>query len=303
MAKQTNKSAGKAQTHKTAAIAAAVAAVLLIAAAVILAAVLNRSGPDADGEGLLGELSGWSGYSRTVTQAEYDFFYDLVKRDLYAAEGEADVDRLTRDYVNKVNAKFYLGSRLGLCEPYDFAVMQLRMEQENAVRKAEKESGGTVYGVTQYTLSSYFNYLDSNLETKIVDYLVEHADQPMLDRAEEYYNAHPDSFTYLASLTYTMERGGQTATETLDSAGLRTLQKTDEALGEFLASAQPGEALNYEDADGSLCRATLVETVYETPAFADASSSALRTWLNAEVADGLYETVARNNPVSFAADS
>lgn len=300
MAKQTKKSSGKAQTRKTVCIAAAIAAVLLIAVAVILVTALNRSGPEVDGGGLLEELSGLSGYSRTVSQTEYDFFYNLVERDLYAAEGEEDVDQITQDYVNEVNAKFYLGSCLGLCEPFDFAVMQFRMEQENAIRKAEKENGGTIYGVTQFTLTSYFNYLDSNLETEIVNYLIDHADQPMLDWAEEYYNANLTSFTYLASLTYTLERDGKTATETLDSAGLRTLQNMDETLGGFLASAQPGDALDYEDAGGLPCRAVLVDAVYETPAFADARAAALRIWLNAEVMDGLYASIAQNVPVTFA---
>ena len=276
------------------------AATVLIAAAVVLALfLLGREAADQPAAGLLEELRGLRGYSRTVAQREYDFFRDAAARDLYGDGADADLDQLAKDRIAEVSARFYLGACLGLCEPYDFATLEFRREQENTIRQGKLDRGETVYGAKQYTLSTYFSYVDSTLETDLLNCLIDRADQSMLDQAEAYYDAHLSSFRQLVSISYELERDGQTTTETVSSAGLRTIQNTGGTLGEFLTTAQPGDVLEYQDLDGAAVRATLVDTVYETPSFADAQAAALRTWLNAEVMDELYDTVARNNPVIF----
>ena len=52
---------------------------------------------------------------------------------------EEEKAQKVKEYINSVNAVFYLGEKLGLCEPYSFGEMKLRMEQENASRKAKKQ--------------------------------------------------------------------------------------------------------------------------------------------------------------------
>lgn len=298
MAKKTVRKTNAAPSGRTALLIAGGAAALAAVCIVLLLVLRGGGGPQAPQSDLLGELRALRGYSRSVSQREYDFFRELAARELYGGEG-ADLDQLARERAAEVSARFYLGSRLGLCETFDFATLEYRMEQENAVRQAKLEAGEAVYGAKQYTLPTYFSYLDSNLETDLLNYLIGHADQPMLEQAEAYYDADPDRFRMLTSITYTLERDGQTSTESVDSAGLRTLQNAGDPLGDFLASAQPGEALDFTGAEGEALRAVLKETKYETPAFADAQGAVLSTWLNAEVLDGLYETVARNNPLTF----
>ena len=280
--------------------AAAIAAVLIAAAAITLAA-LSRNRTAEEPGGLIAELRAWRGGSRTVGQEEYDFFYRLTARNNASAGGE-ELDQLTRERIALVNAKFALGSHLDLCEPYDFEVMQFRMEQENMIRGARADSGETVYGTTRFDLNTYFSYLDSTLDADIVNYLVEHADRPMREQARAYYDAHRSSFEQLVSITYELEVGGRTTSETLSSAGMRSLQNADGTLSDFLYTAQPGDVLEYRSADGVLRRATLIDAVYEIPDFDDAASSAVLSWLYAEVMDELYASIARNSPVIFALD-
>lgn len=277
----------------------AIAAMLVVATVIVLASALSRSRTVDEPKGLIAELLAWRGGARTVGQKEYDFFYELAVRD-NASASEEELERITQEHISEVNARFTLGNYLGLCEPYDFAVMEFRMEQENIIRKAKVDSGEVVYGTTQFDLNTYFSYLDSTLEAEIVSYLVEHADQPMLDQARTYYDAHRASFEQLVSITYELEENGQTMSETLTSAGMRSLQNADNTLSDFLYTAQPGEMLEYQTPDGVSRKVTLIESVYEIPEFKDAASSAVRSWLNAEVMDGLYASIAQNVPVTFA---
>lgn len=302
MSKHTKKQMGRSAPRKGMVWGITIAAVLTAAVVIALAAALDRGMTAEEPGGLLAELQAWRGSSRTVGQEEYDFFYGLAARDNASASGE-DLDRLTRERIARVNAKFALGCHLGLCEPYDFAVMEFRMEQENTIRRARADSGGTVYGITQFDLNTYFSYLDSTLEAEIVNYLAEHADRPMLEQARAYYEAHRSSFEQLVSITYELESGGRTTSETLSSAGMRSLQNADGTLADFLYTAQPGEVLEYQSPDGVPRRATLIDAVYEIPDFDDAVSPAVLSWLYAEVMDELYASVARNAPVVFAPDA
>ena len=301
MSKRENKPMGRTVPRKG--IIAAVAAVVLVIIAVIVWAAVRGKKPDAEKpEGLLEELTSFQGVFRTVDQEEYDFFHALVQKNFPAASDEAELDQMTRDYINQMNAKFALGSYLGLCEPYSFALLEFRMEQENAIRAAKTANGEAVYGATQFTLESYFSYLETTLEEEIMNYLVEHADQPMLEQAEAYFDANPSIFTQLVSISYELEENGQTSSETLTSTGMRSLEASDGTLAEFLYTAQPGETLEDQLPDGSARKATLIDAVYEVPDFDDAVSTAVRSWLNAEIIDGLYESIAQNAPVSFAMD-
>lgn len=301
MSKDTKKQTRKSPPRKGVVWGIVVAAVVLTAVVIALA-VLGRNRTPEEPGGLIAELRAMQGSSRTVGQEEYDFFYGLAARDNPSA-GEEELDRLTRERISEVNARFALGCYLGLCEPYDFAVMAFRMEQENTIRKAKADSGETVYGVTRFDLNTYFSYLDSTLEANIVNYLVDHADQPMVEQARGYYDAHRFAFEQLVSITYELEEGGQTTSETLSSAGMRTLQNGDGTLADFLYTAQPGEVLEYQSPDGVLRRVTLIDAVYEIPDFEETVPSAVRSWLNVEVMDELYASIAEKAPVVFALDS
>lgn len=271
-----------------------------VAVAVLLAALWNGGGTKGSPSGdLLKELSAYRGYSRTVGREEYDFFRGLVEDGLYDADSAADVDARTKEYIGLVNAKFYLGSRLGLCNAFDYAAMKLRMEQENTIRAAKVADGQTVYGVTRFTPESYFNDLYANLDADIVEYLIANADEGMAEQAEAYFNAHPDAFRQLESITYQVEENGESTTVKAERNLLRNLENSDGTLSDFLYSAQPGDTMDDRTPEGVERRITLVEQKTAMPTFEEARSAALSTWLRAEALDGLYATLAENNPVQF----
>lgn len=268
----------------------------VVAVAVLLAALWNGGGTKSPSGGLLEELTAYRGYSRTVGQEEVDFFRGLAEDDL--PEGE-DLDAYTKEYIGLVDAKFYLGSRLGLCDRFDYAAMKLRLEQENTIRAAKVADGQAVYGVTSFTPDSYFRYLEAELDADIVEYLVGHADKEMEKRAEDYFNAHPDAFRQLDSITYQVEENGESSTVTAERTTLRNLENSDAILSDFLYSAQPGDTMDYQSPEGTARRVTLIETATQMPTFDEARSAALDAWLRAEALDGLYATLADNNPVQF----
>lgn len=268
--------------------------VAAVAVAVLLA-VLWRGGRASSG-GLLEELASYRGYSRTVSREEVDFFRSLAEDD--CPDGE-DLDAYTKEYIGLVDAKFYLGSRLGLCDRFDYDALLLRVEQENTIRAAKIADGQTVYGVTSFTPASYFRYLEAELDADIVAYLASHADKGMEKRAEDYFNAHPDAFRQLDSITYQVEENGESTTVTAERTTLRNLENSDASLSDFLYSAQPGDTMDYQSPEGTARRITLVETATQMPTFDEARSTALDSWLRAEALDGLYATLAENNPVQF----
>lgn len=267
-----------------------------VTAAVLLAVFLRGGGENSPSGGLMEELAAYRGYSRTVSQEEYDFFREIAEDSRPAGE---DADMYTKAYINRVNAKFYLGSRMGLCDPFDYAAMKLRTEQENTIRAAKVADGQTVYGVTGFTPASYFRYVEADLDAAIVTYMKDHVDKGMEEQAEDYFNAHSDAFLQLESITYQVEENGKRETVTAERATLRNMENSDGTLSDFLYSAQPGDSMDYQTPEGVERRVTLVETATQMPTFDEARDAALDAWLRAEVLDGLYATIAENNPVQF----
>ena len=52
----------------------------------------------------------------------------------------------------------------GLCEKLNYEVIIKQMNAENAARAEKLKNGEPVYGVTEYTAASYYDYLKSNLQ-------------------------------------------------------------------------------------------------------------------------------------------
>ncbi len=279
------------------------AAAAIAAVAVMATVLVWNSRPQNEKAGLIARLSAYQAPIRTVGREEYDFFSDFVRQNRSAPTEAAALEQFAKDYINAVNAKFALGSSLGLCENYDYSAMLFRMEQENTIRQAKSANGEAVYGPVRFTPRSYFDYLESNLETDLVNYLVEHADSTMEAEAKAYYDASPALFEQLVSITYELEENGVSRLETLTSEDMRTLERADSPLAEFLYAAQPNETLEYQSPEGLPCRATLIEVLYEIPSYDDAASVVMRSWLNAQVMDSLYASVAQRAPAVFALDS
>ncbi|MGN0306396.1 MAG: hypothetical protein ACI4D2_09615, partial [Lachnospiraceae bacterium] len=108
--------------------------------------------------GLIQMIEGYKGYTRKISREEYDFYAYFVTRELPEEISPKELERRIRDYANEVNAVFYLGNRLNLCEPYSLELLQMRMEQENDSRRLKQERKEVIYGLEEFTLETYFQY-------------------------------------------------------------------------------------------------------------------------------------------------
>ncbi len=248
--------------------------------------------------GLLETLEGYKGYTRQVGTEEYQFFEELVLREQSDEMSEEEKVQKVKEYINSVNAVFYLGEKLGLCEPYSFGEMKLRMEQENASRKAKKESGEPIYGLEQFEADSYFRYVFSSLEADIKEYLTDNADDALIADAREHYEKHPEEYEISKVITYTVEEGDDAASYTVPYEKLSGLQNADGELFDFLTGAAEGDTFEYSFGDSSR-RVSIVSVETEQKSFEENTREILSEYIGDQVYDSLIEKAAQNNPVEF----
>ena len=265
---------------------------------VLLGVILILSKKDKEQGGILKELSDFRGYTRVVSSEEYEFYQYFVKRDLPGEVSEAELDRLVREYASKVNAVFYLGNRLGFCEPYSFEMLKLRTEQENTNRQIQLEQGEVVYGLEQFTVENYFQYTMDNLQADLQGYLEEHADKEIQKLAKDYYRAHEEEFIYRKEVVYEQTLDGVTEELTADTNMLSVFGKSDMGLADFLGTAQEGDTYQ-DDRDGKDRTIILKEIIYSEKGYKNNQEMAVYLLIREELYDQVIENTALNNPLEF----
>lgn len=249
-------------------------------------------------ETVLSMIDSYRGYIRIVSTEELEFYKYFVERDLPEPVTEEELLSLTKDYANRVNAAFYLGNRWGLCEPYSFEALKLRMEQENTERKIKLEQGEVVYGLEEFTLDIYFQYVMDNLQSSLQGQLEADADKEILEMAEQYYTEHSEDFVYRKEVVYDQFLNGKKETLTADVDMLSVLGKTDTALADFLQMADASEI--YEDViEEGERRVVLKEITYSEEGYENNAEMALYRLVRDELYDSVIDMVAKNNPVQF----
>lgn len=272
---------------------------LIVVILVMILAAANLFGCGAVKEESLWEtLSAYKGYSRIVSQEEYDFYKYFVERDLPNEVTDAELSEKVKAYVNQVNAAFYLGNKIGLHEPYSFNLLQIRMEQENADRKLKLEQGEAVYGLEQFDLNSYFQYELSNLEVDIQSYILENCDSQLCRQAEEYYNSNKENYIVRDEVAYQVTIDGETETVIADRTQLDFLGNADMGLADFLESAEVNDT--YEDVQNGKQRSVVVTDIqYGEMSFTENATALIEIYIGAEFYPALIEEIAKNNPVEF----
>lgn len=260
--------------------------------------ICRNTGDSENIPSLLGTIESYQGYTRVISQEEYEFYEYFVERDLPEEVSAEELEEHVKDYAGEVNAVFYLGNKLDLCEPYSFEMLKLRMEQENASRQAKLQQGEVVYGLEQFTLQTYFQYTMDNLQTSLQQYLEENADEEILEMAESYYEKHREEFRNRTEVVYEVTLDGETETLTADVDMLSVLGKTDAGLADFLGSAEIGDS--YEDEKAGLKRKTVLKKItYNKEGYENNAEMALYRFVRNELYETVIEQVAKNNPVEF----
>ena len=269
---------------------------VLAMAMVLLATV--ACGSSEQSAKLLDMIESYRGYTRIITNEEYDFYKYFVERDLPEPVSDEKLEELVKEYAGEVHAVFYLGNRLGFCEPYSFEAMELRVDQENTQRQLMLEQGEVVYGLEQFTKETYFLYTMDNLKASLQGYLEAQADEEILKRAEAYYEAHEEQFIYRKEVHYEQSLDGVTESIIADVDMLSFLGKADMGLADFLGIAEVGDVYE-DDRDGQVRRVVLTKIIYSEKGYEYNADMALYRLVRDELYDEVIKIIAKNNPVQF----
>lgn len=269
---------------------------VLLMAMVLLATV--ACGSSEQSAKLLDMIESYRGYTRIITNEEYDFYKYFVERDLPEPVSDEKLEELVKEYAGEVHAVFYLGNRLGFCEPYSFEAMELRVDQENTQRQLMLEQGEVVYGLEQFTKETYFLYTMDNLKASLQGYLEAQADEEILKRAEAYYEAHEEQFIYRKEVHYEQSLDGVTESIIADVDMLSFLGKADMGLADFLGIAEVGDVYE-DDRDGQVRRVVLTKIIYSEKGYEYNADMALYRLVRDELYDEVIKIIAKNNPVQF----
>lgn len=244
----------------------------------------------------------YQGMIRTISQEEYDFYSCFVKRDAPNDISGEELAAQTLAYANEVNAVFYLGSELTLCEPYSFELLKLRMQQENDKRKIQKENGEVIYGPEQFDLNTYFQYTLDRVKLDTIAYMASHADETDIRHAKEYYEECAAAAKPKESITYELILDGQSETVTIDRQQLSFMGKSDVGAADFLETADVGDT--YTDEQNGVQRTiTVTEILYSEPDFEEDRTAAVESYIRNELFPQIMEKIAENNQVEFKPDN
>lgn len=272
------------------------AAALVLAASLLLIFLLNQP---AQEPGVLDALESKAGYIRTVGEEEYAFYRNLVARDSEPGADEGEIDRLTREKINRVNAEFMLANQMGLCEPYSFETLQRDMQRENDQRKIKKQNSEVFYGPEKFDLISYYSYLSGNLKLDMVTYVVENADGKLVEAAKAYYEQNMEKYQSIANIRYTLTENGASAEKTLPREEMSTLEKLDSELFEFLYNGSVGDELHYTYNDRE--RSVKIQAIeQEETSFESSMAVVMRDYVTNVYLENLIVSTMEKSPVEFA---
>ena len=247
----------------------------------------------------LSELLCATGHGRTVSAEEFDFFYDMVKRDSANRGDAAALTEETQTFIREQSAMLCAAELAGLCEPYSFESLRQNMEAENEKRAEMKASGEVFYGLERFDLESYYSYITSNLRLDLLAYFVEQATDEMQEEGRRYYEEHLSDYQTIETASYIQEKNGEEEEKRLTLSDMRSLMNTNEELFEFLLSAQPGDRLTQTGQDGEQTVFTFQSLEMLTASFEEAYNVAMQDYIANEKYDDILNTVSKNNPVIF----
>lgn len=273
---------------------------LLLIGILMLCGIFFLSG-SLDGEEeskILSQIKSYQGYTRVVSKEEQEFYAYFVKRDLGMDVSEENMRDMVEDYINKVNAVFLLGNKLGLSEPYSFDLLKHRMEQENRNRQLKKEQGEVIYGIEQFTLQTFYQYEKENLESDIIAYLENHADKGIINKAEAFYKEHEELFIGREAVVYEVTEDGVTREVEADRNQLDFLGNADRGLADFLEMGKIEDV--YEDMKGGTNRTVVIKEIWYTKrGFKHNRDYVLTYYIRNVLLEDVIEITAQNNPVEL----
>lgn len=182
------------------------------------------------------------GEKRKADPEEIAFFQEQVERNV-SDLSEEELEKATLQYMNEVNAVYWMGSELGICDPFDFSQLQKEWKEENQERESKEQSGEVYYGPDSLSLDVYFPYKYSALQSDIVREILDHRDEELVEDARKFYEENPEAFTKVTAVTYQSTVEGETTEYTITSDQFRAFGQSNPQLMDFLAMAEDGDEI------------------------------------------------------------
>lgn len=270
-----------------------------LAAVVVLVGFLNKPDEEKNQTGITEQILSYSGFTRVIEQAEAAFYYQLARREVDDIDNRDQMDQRTKEIAQRINAQFFLGNKLGLIGPYSFSYLQDQMQIENAQRKLDKKKGKAFYGPEQFDIYSYYQYVASNLEVRIIEYLAANADESMRQQARAYFEENKALYNHAEQIVYSITDHGNTEEHTIDWGQLSSLNNADSELAEILRVGKVGQTFSYTFGDsqrtGKIISRTDVQTDFEQQQIAITSD-----FLKSGYYKQLLQDISDHNAVVFS---
>lgn len=258
---------------------------------------LVKSG-NLEEDSLLLQMQSKQGYIRTVGNEEYEFFKKLVDRDQPDDITEEELDALTREKVNRVNAEFMLASQMDLCNPYSFESFRRDMENENNQRKLKKEKKEVFYGPEKFDLITYFNYILSNHKLDMVTFIMENADAQVMEGSRAYFEEFSEKYLTIKEIKYLLSENSEQQEMIIKREELSTLEKTDSTLFEFLYYGEINDTMDYMY-NNHQRTVQIISVEYEELSFENNIERVVRDYITNVYLEDWIQRIEENSPVEF----
>lgn len=146
--------------------------------------------------------------------------------------------------VVEARAEFILADEQGILEYKDYDEMMTDMEAENAERAEKKENGEAVYGITEYTPFTYYQYLNGNARAELEKHQIE-VTEPTEKELQAVYEENKETFSLGKVYDYTVHY--EDGTEETVSQNTREIGKEEstkeDLIYNYFAYMNPGEVV------------------------------------------------------------
>lgn len=229
----------------------------------------------------------------TISQEEYNFYCEIVQKD-YKGKDKKKLEKLTKEYAESVYAQYALGQKYGVCEPYSYEYLKMKMETENQQRKAKHEAGEVVYGILEYKLDGYLQYQLSNVRLSVIDQIVKSSDEKLEKKAKEYWKENQVKFKRIDSVEYQLGQEKKTVTW----KDFPTLEKIDSQLFTYLYEGKEGDVFSIEK-EGDTIQGKIIRKTMKNPKFEENKVEIIKNYVATVYYDKLTEEFKKENILEY----
>lgn len=236
-----------------------------------------------------------------VSAEEADFYRVLYKKEYGNVKKEDISDDDLKEFISRYHAEFYLAQYVGVREDDSYEGLKEEWQKENASRQEMKQKGEIFYGPVEYEFSDYFEYIYSNLKLKNIEELVARADEQLIADAKVYYEENSADYDDLLSVTCMLSDGERTEEKVFSYDDIKSLQKTNEMVLNFIMDAEIGESMEYQNGDKTVTLQLLSKEI-DHREFKEMQGVIMKDYVQREFYDEFISEIAEHLKISFDKD-